>query len=127
MKSILIIGNRLSCYNVVANNPRYRIVKIYALKESLLDKYLNDNQINHICFSIDEKENVIDALLKENYNILISNGCPFILPAGKLKSQGKILINTHPTYLPFLRGATPLNGVFYWSYNSLYFRWDRFG
>ena len=76
-------------------------MKIYALKESLLDKYLNDNQINHICFSIDEKENVIDALLKENYNILISNGCPFILPAIKLKSQGKILINTHPTYRHF--------------------------
>ena len=59
----------------------------------------------------EEKTKVIESIIEDSYDILISNGCPFVLPTNKMKS--KLMINVHPTYLPYLRGKTPLNGVYF--------------
>lgn len=117
MKKIILIGNRLSCLKSLENNPNYEIVQYYADKDSLLENYLKQKDIPYVSFDKEDKELVFQQLQDLDYDILVSNGCPLILPASKLEAQGKMLLNTHPTYLPYLRGATPLNGVFYKGYN----------
>lgn len=119
MKEVFLIGNRLSCYKILANNSNYSIRHIWAKTNSLLDTFLNEKEISHNRFDIQDKQHVMDVLTEVDYDILVSNGCPFILPATSLKQQGKILLNTHPTFLPHLRGATPLNRVFYKDYKFL--------
>lgn len=119
MKKVVLIGNRLSCLKSLENNPKYEIVSIFAAKGSLLEQYLVINNYPYISFAKAEKETIFQQLLNTEYDILVSNGCPLILPASKLEGQGKMLLNTHPTYLPHLRGATPLNGVFYQGYEFL--------
>ena len=117
MKKVLLIGNRLSCLKSLDNNSKYELIAIFADKGSLLEKYLQERGISYIGFGKEDKESVFQQLFDLDYDILVSNGCPYILPASKLEDQGKMLLNTHPTYLPQLRGATPLNGVFYNGYD----------
>lgn len=56
----------------------------------------------------DELINMIEAM---NFDILISNGCPYILPVSQIKKQHQIFINIHPSLLPNLRGPHPINGA----------------
>lgn len=117
MKKVLLIGNRLSCLKSLENNSKYEIVAVFADRGSLLENYLKEKGVSYMPFSKEDKESVFSQLFELEYDILVSNGCPLILPASKIEEQGKMLLNTHPTYLPHLRGATPLNGVFYKGYN----------
>lgn len=103
---VVFIGNRLNVFKELVI-LEYKI-EIFALKESILEKYLLSNKISYISFSQEDKIFVIDSIRKLNFDVLISNGCPFILPI-----INKNMFNIHPSYLPELRGKTPLNGVFY--------------
>lgn len=113
---VVLIGNRLSCLHFFLNNPYYDIVKVYASQNSILESFLEGRNIDFEVFSLNDSTSIISKLFINDYEILVSNGCPFILPASDLKRQGKVLVNTHPTYLPYLRGAKALNGIFYNDY-----------
>jgi len=104
---ILFIGSRSNVLNGLLNYYNYKI-DIWALSDSYLENDLVNRNIYYNAFELNDKEKMIDHVLSKNYDVLISNGCPFILPV-----VNKVMINVHPTYLPFLRGKTPLNGVFY--------------
>lgn len=119
MKKVLYIGNRPGCYKVLENNPQYDIVKLLVKKGSFLESYLCKNPAKYEVFTNEDKKEVFEQIHNCNYDILVSNGCPFIIKASQLIEQGKILLNTHPTYLPHLRGSTPLNGVFYNGYDFI--------
>lgn len=69
-------------------------------KDNILKKY------KHTLIS--KKEELIDYIEKNEFDILISNGCPFILPISKLKK--KIYVNIHPSHLPDLKGIDPCLG-----------------
>ena len=103
---ILFIGNRINVLNVLLEfNPN---IKILALKESYLENYLIKNGLSYNSFTISESERIYSEVNKNDFDVLISNGCPFILPVVNNR-----MFNIHPTYLPELRGKTPLNGVLY--------------
>lgn len=103
---ILFIGNRIFVLKELLKLD-YKLT-IYAKENSLLEKYLVDKNIIFYSFNDQNKNEIIELVKKEDYDFLISNGCPFVLPTTK-----KIMINIHPTYLPYLRGKTPLNGILY--------------
>lgn len=113
MKKIVYIGSRQNCLKALQDRTKYEIVRIYAEEGTRLATRAD------VIFTKKDKEEIFEQLKTMNYDILVSNGCPFILPASELISQGKMLINTHPTYLPHLRGATPLNGVLYKGYSFM--------
>lgn len=104
---ILFIGNRWNVLKVLLNDYNYKCI-IYVQNNSFLLNEIKKRNIDHKIFCNKDKDKVINIVLKQDYDVLISNGCPFILPIVQ-----KIMINVHPTYLPYLRGRTPLNGVFY--------------
>lgn len=124
MKKIFFIGNRLSVFEVLhARRSRYHFEQLWVPENSLLHKHLPHYNVPYFQFSENEssKTALEKALLAGGYDIVISNGCPFILPVEKLKSKYPevLLINTHPTYLPELKGKTPLNGVIYLGYDFI--------
>ena len=54
------------------------------------------------------KKQIIRDIKRENFDILVSNGCPYILPVDDLKRACDKWVNVHPTYLPYYRGKSPL-------------------
>jgi methionyl-tRNA formyltransferase len=55
------------------------------------------------------KKELLDLLQKQEYEILISNGCPFILPVLEMKPAQ--YVNIHPSFLPDLKGIDPAIGA----------------
>lgn len=97
--------------------------KIFVLRNSLLHKTIDNFKVEYELFDIknSDKTKIVEYLKDEDFDMLISNGCPFILPITELgKDTSKVLfINTHPSYLPYLKGKTPLNGVFMLDYDFI--------
>lgn len=120
MKRVIYIGNRSGCLNYFLERTEdFKLVEIFAIHNSPLFNQLIEK--SDIKFTTINENKVswdkIKGLLSSNsYDLLISNGCPFIIPITYLRkfNPTAIFLNTHPTYLPNLRGKTPLNGVL-WS------------
>lgn len=115
-KNIVFLGSRFHVLEQLLDRVSLDCITIYALEQTVLTKILDQKGIAHHTFTMKDKDIVLKKLIKSNFDILISNGCPIIFPVHKFKKE-QILINVHPTYLPYLQGKTPLNGVFYDDYN----------
>lgn len=105
-KRILFIGNRANVLKKIID-LKLNITKILCVKNSYLEKYLIENKIEYD-FIID-KQMLLDKIKSEQFDILISNGCPYIIPVSEIKKQGQIFINIHPSLLPDLKGKNPIN------------------
>jgi methionyl-tRNA formyltransferase len=57
---------------------------------------------------VSNKQDVINELCKDDFDIMISNGLPYILNLQDLPS--KPYVNIHPSFLPDLRGVDPVLG-----------------
>lgn len=124
MKDVIFIGNRLHVLLVLLERKeKYRVVKAFVLENSPLHREINGLQVPYQLFN-DTKEDrsaLLHFLTTAKFDLLISNGNPFILPVSALSAThpGAVFINTHPAYLPHLKGKTPLNGVFYLNYSYI--------
>ena len=58
--------------------------------------------------AVDRKEDLLSLLNNSDFDVLVSNGCPFILPIAQLPSAQ--YVNIHPSCLPDLRGVDPVIG-----------------
>jgi methionyl-tRNA formyltransferase len=123
MKQAIFVGNRLNVVNELINISEINVKKIYVQKDSLLHRSIDKFNIPYRVFEVKKKFklDIISDLKEMKFDLLISNGCPFILPIEDLKIShpDSLFINTHPTYLPHLRGKTPLNGVFMLDYKFI--------
>ncbi|UII76144.1 hypothetical protein LV716_18045 [Flagellimonas sp. HMM57] len=114
MKKIIFLGSRTHVFDS-AIKMGIEFDHVFALKGSLLESKLISEDIEHKSFDMTQKKEVLNFLYKSNFEVLVSNGCPIVFPVEKFDAS-QILVNIHPTYLPFLQGKTPLNGVFYNDY-----------
>lgn len=114
IKSIFI-GNRFNVLEVALTSftNSLNFVEIYVLKDSLLEEECNQKKIAHKKFTLKDKELIINEISNHEFDLLISNGCPFKLPISNIEKPSQRYINIHPSYLPFLKGKTSINGVFY--------------
>ena len=125
MKKIFFVGNRTNCIEaLIESDYKFDLIEIYALEESILHhkiKKYTDKSFTIFKNIREDKINLFEKLKNTDYDIFISNGCPFIIPISELKKlkPQAIYINTHPTYLPHLRGKTPLNGVLLLGYDFI--------
>lgn len=115
-KKVVFIGARFNVLEQLLKTEDQNSLTIFALENSFLANTLNEKQIAYRAFQLGAKKKLLETLFHLPFDILVSNGCPFILPVSKFKRHQK-LINVHPTYLPYLQGKTPLNGVFYDNYD----------
>lgn len=85
------------------------ICKIWAVKGSYLEKYLNSECLEYEV--IEEKEQFLEEIKTAEFDFLISNGLPIILPEELFCSNSKKFVNIHPSLLPDLRGRDPVPGA----------------
>jgi methionyl-tRNA formyltransferase len=111
-KQIVFIGNRAQVLDVCLREPDWEVAAIFALRGSFLARDLAARPLAHTPFAFADKEEVLRQLDAAQFDILVSNGCPFILPIARLSRGNRLFINTHPSLLPDLKGPHPINGLF---------------
>ncbi len=114
MKKVLFIGSRLNALDHIKDFPELKLTAVYVEEDSLLHRNLDkiDSAAAVKVFTAGQKAEIIDDIAEQDFDILVSNGCPIILPISKLQTGKRVFVNIHPTVLPGLRGKTPLNGIF---------------
>lgn len=115
LKKCIFIGNRATVFEnlLLTFGNQLEVIKLFVLEDSMLDKTdFQHKDVEIVRFGLKDKKKIISFLREADYDVLISNGCPFILPISSFKKDRDYL-NIHPTYLPYLKGKTPINGVFY--------------
>ena len=103
MKYIFIGNRRFVLEEMIKKNLD---VDILVVKGTHLERedFLN----NYPHKIIASKEELLNHIEITDFDVLVSNGCPYIIPISKMKS-GKY-INIHPSYLPDLKGIDPAHG-----------------
>ena len=125
MKRVIFIGNRSNCLEYFLDRKNdFLLVATFVLYDSPLhDKLQISNELSFSTFhdTRDSWKKIKRVLSSKDYDLFISNGCPFIIPITKLKeiNPTAIFLNTHPTYLPYLKGRTPLNGILWFELGFL--------
>ena len=85
------------------------ITAIVTVKDSPADKILSAKNIEHL--TITSKKQLLELIENTAFDVLVSNGCPYILPISKLRKSNEVYVNIHPSLLPDLRGFHPVNGA----------------
>ncbi|RAX51431.1 hypothetical protein CCY99_09130 [Helicobacter sp. 16-1353] len=115
MKTIFI-GNRLNVLNAILES-KLNLIAIFLQKDSYASKQFQ-TPINIPIIIFDNKDSLINEIKKYRFDLLVSNGCPYILPISKLKTHNQVFINIHPSLLPKLRGKNPINGAVLFNTNA---------
>lgn len=74
-----------------------------------LDGPLKDLEKGRKVQVVQNKKQLLELIRDTDFDILISNGCKYILPVSRLKQA--LYVNIHPSYLPDLMGKDPVNGA----------------
>jgi len=117
-KQVVFIGNRAGVLDVCLAEPDLQVVAIFAVRGSLLETDLAARPLPHTPFAFAEKEAILGQLESTAFDILVSNGCPFVLPISRLRRENRLFLNTHPSLLPHLKGPHPVNGLFLQGYRQ---------
>ena len=111
VKHVLMIGNRCGVLREIAQFPQLRLTHVFVLADSLLDDSTLARDACLVRFTEDERQRVCEQLATVHFDLLISNGCPFILPVSELRRPGQLFVNIHPSPLPRMKGKHPINGA----------------
>ncbi|MCX7929465.1 MAG: formyltransferase family protein [Chlorobi bacterium] len=113
MRHVLLIGQRDSVLNVLLTHPAVTLSCCMAIAGSHLERSAVEHGIRLLSFDKRNKAAAMDTLANERFDLLISVGCPWLLPVTELQQQhpGALFANVHPSCLPRLRGNSPLNGA----------------
>lgn len=104
----LFVGNRVNVLNAMILEG-LDLVGVFCEKSSAVEKFMVDRSLPYNTFS--SKESLISLILSKDFDILLSNGCSYILPVSKIRKDHQKFINIHPSLLPDLRGKSPINGA----------------
>ncbi len=106
-KRIIFCGNRSFILKEMFATG-LNVVEIAAVSGSYLARELDADGIEF--HQISTRENLLDWLLNTDFDIFVSNGCPFLIPVNKF-DEHKLFVNVHPSLLPDLRGGDPVPGA----------------
>src|SRR5207253_10198246 len=103
----LFIGNRPAILRSLYKNKDIELTQVLATDSSLINQNYFTGDIS-LVISSGEKHKIVNAIINGDYKLLVSAGCPYIIPVEKCQSEA-ICINSHPSVLPFGRGKHPIN------------------
>ena len=116
-KKVLIIGNRNSGLEVVSKFDFLEITGVAAVENSELSNSIISSKIkSKLIFSFKDRDKLFNYIKHKDFNILLSTGCPFILPIRKIKKASQVYLNAHPSLLPKGKGLHPINEIFFKKY-----------
>ena len=101
----VFVGNRRFVLEEMLSKD-LKISAILVAKGTHLENDVRKMDLKYNLF--DSKSDLLNALKNLEYDVLVSNGCPYILPISELKSAK--YINVHPSFLPDLKGVDPIIG-----------------
>ena len=110
-KRVLFIGNRSKVLESLLTMSGMKTVAILAQKDSYLERFLISSSLQYDVISARDCDVAFLKIRQTEFDILISNGCPLILPISRLKRPSQLYINIHPSLLPNLKGKHPINGA----------------
>ena len=103
----LFVGNRGYVLDYMLE--RNLDTDILAIEASYLAKKLGSDGIEFE--TISSRSQLKSVIHNAAFDVLVSNGCPFILPVSELCAENQLFVNIHPSPLPDLRGADPVPGA----------------
>ncbi len=101
----IFVGDRHFVLNEM-RKQNLHFSEIFVMANSYLERKISHYPCNYKI--IHSKNELLDKIEKTNFDIMLSNECPYILPISKMKP--KQYINIHPSFLPDLRGKHAING-----------------
>ena len=104
----IFVGNRANVLKKMID-LKCEIVQVFSVENSYLEKELED--LNIPSKTIKSKKELVEDIINTEFDCLVSNGCPYILPISKIKKKDQLFINIHPSLLPDLKGKHPINGA----------------
>lgn len=112
-KRFLLIGQRDSVLDVLVTHPAVELIGCIAISGSHLARAVRMLGLSTVEVARGEKAGALAAIESTPFDVLVSVGCPWKLPIVQLREQlpAALLLNVHPSCLPRLRGAHPLNGA----------------
>lgn len=128
-KQVLLIGNRCDVFERLGDFHELQLARVFAVRDSFLHRRLVELGLPHEVIDQANKSRVVEQIAETRFDILVSNGCPLILPVSRLIQQHQCFLNVHPSLLPHFRGMHPINGVLLrgarWFGATLHFMDDR--
>lgn len=107
----LYIGTRNEVFHQVLSSS-LDLVKTIVLKNSKAEDICKEKELDYWVINNTNKKQIFEKIKALDFDILISNGCPFIIPISYIKNnQSRLFVNIHPSYLPMYKGMHPINGV----------------
>lgn len=107
-KRYMFVGTRFFCVEKMLQLG-LDVVCYAVIKDSVVANELSRRNIEYI--EIENKKHLINIIENTDFDILVSNGCPYIIPVSKLQKENQLFINIHPSLLPDLKGINPVNGA----------------
>jgi methionyl-tRNA formyltransferase len=104
----LFVGNRAFVFDEMVRLG-LDVSRVVAIEHSYLARTLDARGTAHEVAT--SKSDVVEALLAADVEVVVVNGCPYILPMAKLDNGRMLIVNIHPSPLPDLRGADPVPGA----------------
>lgn len=108
-KRFIFVGNRRF---VLQEMQRYGLdmVAVIAIADTHLERDLKRGAVEGLLdySTVGSKAELLNLLAHTEFDILVSNGCPYILPISQLPTA--CYVNIHPSCLPDLRGVDPVIG-----------------
>lgn len=89
------------------NKMKLKLANVLLSSGSFAEKECIKNNLEYKTFS--NKKELLELIRNSEFDILVSEGCPYILPVSELKNGDQLFINVHPGLLPEIRGASPVN------------------
>ena len=109
----LFVGNRkFVLEEMISKN--LNLVQVLVVENTHLHREIDS--LNILYKIISNKAEIIDIIQSTDFDVLVANGCKFILPVNQLKKAK--YVNIHPSYLPDLRGVDPVVGSILFQRNS---------
>ena len=107
-KRYMFVGTRFFCVEKMLQLG-LDVVCYAVIKDSVVANELSRRNIEYT--EIENKKHLISIIENTDFDILVSNGCPYIIPVSKLQKENQLFINIHPSLLPDLKGINPVNGA----------------
>jgi len=103
---LVFVGNRRFVLEEIISQS-IDISAVFVIKGTHLEKDISKLGISYKIIS--SKSQLLSEIEGLEFDVLVSNGCPYILPISKMPK--KTYINIHPSYLPDLKGVDPAIGA----------------
>ena len=111
-QTFLFVGNRLEVLQAMLQTCHNLTIcmqsQTYASRA--IQNRLSPKHKKHY-YEFSSKAELLALLQSLEFDVLVSNGCPYILPISQIQKPHQIFINCHPSLLPNLKGNHPINGA----------------